>query len=184
MTSFWDAFNAEANAARSTVEGAAFVAAGYTVQMTGGGCMAWEAKSADGRAFVWITDEEGFSIVLGGPETADHYIVGLYLNDMDEGTIIDCGRDPAEAIAKAAEALAEYGGVNPTDRRAVLSAEYVRVVGYDPFVDFPAIDVEEVAGVIAGMPAVIESEAEAAEAEAAEEPAANLLDAMKERGLR
>ena len=162
MTSFWDAFNAEADAARSTVDGAAFVAAGFTVQMTGGGCMAWEAHSADGKAFVWITDAEGFSVTLATAEddAEDHYLIGLHIEgqDPDSAVYVHARRDPAEAIAMAADLLASRGGVDQAVRRQRLATEYVRVVGYDPFADCPTIDIEEVAEIIREMPATIAAE--------------------------
>lgn len=176
MTTFWEAWNAEVSAIKSTPAGAAFVAAGFDVQMTGGGCMAWEVKSADGSAYVWVTDSEGFAVTLGEGDTADQYIIGLYVGDADGqvGDIIEAGRDPATAIAKAIELLAPYGGQDQAERVSRLGCEYVRIVGYNPFVDCPTIDVEEVAAVIRDMPATI----------AAEGGPVNLLAELQARGMR
>lgn len=161
MATFWEAWTAEVNTIKATASGAAFVAAGFDVQMTGGGCMAWEAKSADGSAYVWITDAEGFSVTLGADDPADQYIIGLFVGDADGqiGDYIEVGTDPAAAIAKAVELLAAYGGQDQTERKTRLAAEYVRTIGYDPFVDCPTIDIEEVATVIRDMPATIAAEA-------------------------
>jgi hypothetical protein len=130
--SFWTRFRTEAARIKGTPEGQAFVAAGFDIEMTGGGCMAWSRAARS--HYVWITDAEGFSVELGDGD--DQWMLGLYAGDDGEsvGDVVMCGRDPAAAIAKAEELL-----------RRELAAEYVERIGYDPFDDDPTNTIAVVA---------------------------------------
>lgn len=58
-----------------------FLAHGFEIYHTGGGCMAWRKESSDGSYYL-ITDESGCYL----PEDDDRpFILGRYKNDEDEG---------------------------------------------------------------------------------------------------
>jgi len=71
--------------ARATPLGARMVAAGYGIDHTGGGCLAWAKTNAAGDC-VWITYNDGISLLPEGDETAEaaQWLVGLYLNNSDD----------------------------------------------------------------------------------------------------
>lgn len=78
----WEMFEAEQNA---TGYGKAFIAAGFALNMTGGGCTAWEKELANGLRLS-ITDSEGVDCKLSDanandPDKPDEWMIGLYTSE-------------------------------------------------------------------------------------------------------
>lgn len=82
----WEMFEAEQNA---TDYGKAFIAAGFALNMTGGGCTAWEKELANGLRLS-ITDSEGVDCKLSDanandPDKPDEWMIGLYTSEYCSG---------------------------------------------------------------------------------------------------
>jgi hypothetical protein len=94
-----DRIDAEINASAT---GQLFLAAGYHMQHTGGGCLAWEKVSGD--VTVLITGDDGVSLCL---DTApDYWLVGKY--DTKSGESLDTDNlAPDRATAAAAIAYGD-----------------------------------------------------------------------------
>ena len=87
--------------AATTEIGKRMLADGYSVQHTGGGCLAWERQFADGR-YVYICDE-GNGL---GDEMGELYLCGLYDKDGDSIDVDAAqGLDKALDWAREAEAI-------------------------------------------------------------------------------
>lgn len=98
-------------AARETETGKLLLAAGYTVEHTGGGCMTWELPAtADNNRLVWITVDEfekqsGSDLVVPEPEIAS-WIVGIY--PLTDGFMTDVAHyDTVKGLSIAIERAAE-----------------------------------------------------------------------------
>ena len=56
--------------------------AGFTVQHTGGGCMAWERATED-DGYIWITDGSGTGLGTWSARSKLDWLVGRYSKDGD-----------------------------------------------------------------------------------------------------
>ncbi|MEL4071690.1 hypothetical protein WKW50_16215 [Ochrobactrum sp. GPK 3] len=82
----WEMFEAEQNA---TDYGKAFIAAGFTLNMTGGGCTAWEQHFDNGSRLT-VTDSEGVDCKLSDahandPSKPDAWLIGFYTSEDCDG---------------------------------------------------------------------------------------------------
>lgn len=92
---------------------AEFTEAFFRAETHGGGTMGWEQWTADEKVKILITSSDGCSLDLSGPD--DFFIVGAYSlatgdSVMDGEGVEDGGTSPEEAIAKAKEVAAKFGG--------------------------------------------------------------------------
>lgn len=111
---------AETAARAHPIIGAAFALDGaeWTVESTGGGCMAWQLRTFDGEAAIWICDDGNG---LGHEGEPDYWLIGLHpdehWNDQfgtDAPTLAD-----ALAIAHAIHAARAFAlGFRPVSLNA------------------------------------------------------------------
>lgn len=81
--------------------GKMMTAAGYAVQHTGGGCMAWERRVEPSGAYLWVCTP-GQDL---GETTDEEYLVGFY--DADGNTLADGEVSNLAAALKWCEAISE-----------------------------------------------------------------------------
>lgn len=85
MSRFFEWFDALSAEAEHTEDGKLFIAAGFTLEHTGGGCTAWR-RDIGQRGFILITDSAGTDHRLGNTYAADAcrpdcWLVGLHRDD-------------------------------------------------------------------------------------------------------
>ena len=76
---FWSWWERVLEDAPKTAVGQITTAAGFRIDHTGGGCLAW-GKNLAGKHYVWITDTSGGGL---GDTPEDEFTVGLYNDDGD-----------------------------------------------------------------------------------------------------